>query len=80
MRLLTRKLGSLSAAITARIAALDPTTLLLLAVALLDFATPKDVQIWLDQLLGAPTAPTVGAPDQAEELTTVVGMETACSI
>jgi hypothetical protein len=35
--------------VTTRITALDSTTMLLLADALLDFATQNDLRAWLDQ-------------------------------
>ncbi|MFP4440273.1 MAG: DUF4351 domain-containing protein [Chloroflexaceae bacterium] len=65
LRLLTRKLGPLPAEVTARIAALDSTTMLLLADALLDFATQDDLRAWLNRAPGASPANAAGAPDQA---------------
>ncbi|MFP4437030.1 MAG: DUF4351 domain-containing protein [Chloroflexaceae bacterium] len=65
LRLLTRKLGPLPEEVTARIVALDSATMLLLADALLDFATQDDLRVWLDQLPGVPPTNAAGAPDQA---------------
>jgi hypothetical protein len=65
LRLLTRKLGPLPEEVTARIAALDSATMLLLADALLDFATQDDLRAWLDQLPGASPTNAAGAADQA---------------
>jgi flagellar biosynthesis/type III secretory pathway protein FliH len=65
LRLLTRKLGPLSAEVTARIAALESATMLLLADALLDFATQDDLRAWLDQRPGTSSANAAEAPDQA---------------
>ncbi len=49
LRLLTRRFGSLEATIQAQIGALSVEQLRLLTDALLDFATPADVQQWLNQ-------------------------------
>jgi hypothetical protein len=65
LRQLTRKLGPLPAEVTARIAALENATMLLLADALLDFATQDDLRAWLDQPPGASSANAADAPDQA---------------
>jgi len=65
LRQLTRKLGPLPEDITTRIAALDTTTILLLADALLDFTTQDDLRAWLDQRPGAPSADSSAEPDEA---------------
>jgi hypothetical protein len=65
LRQLTRKLGPLPEDVTARIAALDTTTILLLADALLDFTTQDDLRAWLDQRPGAPSADNSAEPDEA---------------
>jgi predicted transposase YdaD len=49
LRLLERRCGSLSAAITARIVALELPQLEELALALLDFSGPQDLGAWLEQ-------------------------------
>jgi predicted transposase YdaD len=49
LRLLERRCGSLSAAITARIMALELPQLEELALALLDFSGPQDLGAWLEQ-------------------------------
>jgi hypothetical protein len=65
LRLLTRKLGPLPAEVTARIAVLESATMLLLADALLDFATQDDLRAWLDQRPGTSSANAADASDQA---------------
>jgi hypothetical protein len=65
LRLLTRKLGPLPAEMTARIAVLESATMLLLADALLDFATQDDLRAWLDQRPGTSSANAADASDQA---------------
>ncbi len=47
LRQLTRRVGTMDAATTTRITALDSDRLLALADALLDFATPADLAAWL---------------------------------
>ena len=49
LRQLNRRCGPLSAATTTRIQALPFPRLELLAVALLDFTGPTDLQAWLEQ-------------------------------
>jgi len=66
LRQLTRKLGPLPEEVTARITALESATMLLLADALLDFATQDDLRAWLDQAPGAPPTNAAEAPDHAE--------------
>jgi hypothetical protein len=65
LRQLTRKFGPLPEEVTARIAALESATMLLLADALLDFATQDDLRAWLDQPPGASSANAAEASDQA---------------
>jgi hypothetical protein len=62
LRLLTRKLGPLPAEVPARIAALESATMLLLADALLDFATQEDLRAWLGLVSSFTFRPTSGAP------------------
>ena len=49
LRLLTRKFGPLAEEVATRITGLDSDTMLLLADALLDFASQDDLVAWLDQ-------------------------------
>ncbi|RRR74810.1 MAG: DUF4351 domain-containing protein, partial [Candidatus Viridilinea halotolerans] len=49
LRILKRKFGALSAALETDIRALTPPLLLNLSEALLDFATPADLQTWLQE-------------------------------
>ena len=66
LRQLTRKLGPLPKDVTARITALDNATMLLLADALLDFATQDELRAWVDQAPGASPPSAAETPDQAE--------------
>jgi hypothetical protein len=49
LRLLTRKLGPLDAALSERVAMLTPEALLDLSDALLEFTDAPDLSAWLDQ-------------------------------
>jgi len=66
LRQLTRKLGPLPEDVTTRIAALDSATMLLLADALLDFATQTDLHAWLEQPQDTPSSAGSAEPDQPE--------------
>ncbi len=66
LRLLTRKFGPLPEAVSTRITGLDSDTVLMLADALLDFATQAELIAWLDQPPGASPTNAAGAADQAE--------------
>jgi predicted transposase YdaD len=53
LKLLERRCSTLSPAITARIEALDLPQLEALALALLDFAGPQDLEEWLQRAAGS---------------------------
>jgi hypothetical protein len=65
LRQLTRRFGPLAEEVSTRITGLDSDTMLLLADALLDFATQDDLRAWLDQPPGASSANAAEASDQA---------------